>query len=173
MTCAGATFWIACLGVLEHVVANMDSLDSGFFCCSTLGPKPSPGNWTKIKSFLGLASWSYYRHFVPGFASVAGPLYQLTEPIKGLAWILPVPAPKKIFFFPRDQKKIEQEREEGEVAWHTSPRWSPRRIEPLFSTSRSNCWVWFEWKFHCCWTRWLVNVLVMVIKRSYHTGSDE
>ena len=30
-----------------------------FFSCSTLGPKPSPGNRTEIKSFLGLAS--YYR----------------------------------------------------------------------------------------------------------------
>ena len=38
---------------------------------------PVPESPTEVKSFLGLAS--YYRRFVPGFASVAKPLYQLTE----------------------------------------------------------------------------------------------
>lgn len=44
MTRAGATIWLVCLVVLEHVVANMDSFDSGLFSCSTPGPKPSPRN---------------------------------------------------------------------------------------------------------------------------------
>ena len=38
---------------------------------------PTPGSPAEVKSFLGLAS--YYRRFVPGFASIAKPLYKLTE----------------------------------------------------------------------------------------------
>ena len=45
---------------------------------------PTPESSTEIKSFLGLAS--YYRRFFPGFAGVARPLYQLTEPNKGFEW---------------------------------------------------------------------------------------
>lgn len=45
---------------------------------------PTPESSTEMKSFLGLAS--YYRRFVPGFAGVARPLYQLTEPNKGFEW---------------------------------------------------------------------------------------
>ena len=36
-----------------------------------------PENATEVKSFLGLAS--YYRRFVPNFASVARPVNKLTE----------------------------------------------------------------------------------------------
>ena len=43
---------------------------------------PVPTDLTKLRQFLGLAS--YYRHFVPGFAKVAHPLYQLMK--KGVAF---------------------------------------------------------------------------------------
>ena len=36
---------------------------------------PVPTDLTKLRQFIGLAS--YYRHFIPGFAKVAHPLYQL------------------------------------------------------------------------------------------------
>jgi len=46
---------------------------------------PVPETPTEVKSFLGLAS--YYRRFVPGFASIAKPLYQLTENnLKSFEW---------------------------------------------------------------------------------------
>ena len=45
---------------------------------------PVPESATEVKSFLGLAT--YYRRFVPGFASIARPLYQLTEPTKEFEW---------------------------------------------------------------------------------------
>ena len=41
---------------------------------------PIPASSVEVKSFLGLAA--YYRHFVPGFATVARPLFQLTEHTK-------------------------------------------------------------------------------------------
>ena len=36
-----------------------------------------PTDVTKVRQFLGLAS--YYRHFVPGFSSIATPLHSLTK----------------------------------------------------------------------------------------------
>jgi len=45
---------------------------------------PVPESSGEVKSFLGLAS--YYRRFVPGFASTARPLYQLTEPNNDFEW---------------------------------------------------------------------------------------
>ena len=45
---------------------------------------PVPESSTEVKSFLRLAS--YYRRFVAGFASIARPRYQLTEPTKEFEW---------------------------------------------------------------------------------------
>jgi len=45
---------------------------------------PVPENATRVKSFLGLAG--YYRRFVPNFASVARPLYKLTEANVDFSW---------------------------------------------------------------------------------------
>ena len=45
---------------------------------------PVPESSGEVKSFLGLAS--YYRRFAPGFARIARPLYQLTEPTKDFEW---------------------------------------------------------------------------------------
>ena len=36
-----------------------------------------PTDATKVRQFLGLAS--YYRKFIPGFATIAGPLHALTK----------------------------------------------------------------------------------------------
>ena len=38
---------------------------------------PMPTDVTKVRQFLGLAP--YYRHFVPGFSSIATPLHALTK----------------------------------------------------------------------------------------------
>ena len=45
---------------------------------------PVPENATEVRSFFGLAS--YYRRFVPNFASVARPLNKLTEANVDFAW---------------------------------------------------------------------------------------
>ena len=58
----------------------------------TTGPKktvvirywPQPQNVTELRSFLGFCS--YYRKFVPNFASLAKPLHALTEQSKKFIW---------------------------------------------------------------------------------------
>ena len=43
-----------------------------------------PETVTEVRSFLGLAS--YYRRFIQGFASIAGPLHRLTEKNRPFVW---------------------------------------------------------------------------------------
>ena len=45
---------------------------------------PRPQSIRDIRSFLGLAG--YYRKFIPGFATVAAPLVQLTEKTSSFCW---------------------------------------------------------------------------------------
>ena len=45
---------------------------------------PTPPNKLAVQQFLGLAS--YYRRFVPDFASIAQPLHRLTEKIVPFVW---------------------------------------------------------------------------------------
>lgn len=45
---------------------------------------PRPGTKTEVRSFLGLCS--YYRRFVPSFASIAKPLHVLTEERSPFVW---------------------------------------------------------------------------------------
>ena len=45
---------------------------------------PKPVDLKSLRSFLGLMS--YYRHFVPGFLSVAQPLYALTKKDAPFEW---------------------------------------------------------------------------------------
>ena len=45
---------------------------------------PTPQDATTVRQFLGLSS--YYRRFVPGFAQVAAPLYQLTKKNVQFEW---------------------------------------------------------------------------------------
>ena len=45
---------------------------------------PIPASSVEVKSFLGLAA--YYRRFVPGFATMARPLFQFTEHTKEFEW---------------------------------------------------------------------------------------
>jgi phospholipid-translocating ATPase len=45
---------------------------------------PRPQSITDLRSFLGLAG--YYRKFIPGFATVAAPLVQLTEKTSAFCW---------------------------------------------------------------------------------------
>jgi hypothetical protein len=45
---------------------------------------PRPQSIRYIRSFLGLAG--YYRKFIPGFATVAAPLVQLTEKTSSFCW---------------------------------------------------------------------------------------
>lgn len=45
---------------------------------------PTPKNVTEVRSFLGLAN--YYRRFIPGFARIALPLYELTKKHQIFEW---------------------------------------------------------------------------------------
>ena len=45
---------------------------------------PVPNDLTSLRSFLGLAS--YYRRFVPGFSTIAGPLYGLLRKNTEFLW---------------------------------------------------------------------------------------
>ena len=45
---------------------------------------PPPDDLTSLRSFLGLAS--YYRRFVPGFSTIAGPLYLLLQKNTNFLW---------------------------------------------------------------------------------------
>ena len=45
---------------------------------------PVPTNVAEVRSYLGLCT--YYRRFVPGFASVAAPLHRLTKKGVGFVW---------------------------------------------------------------------------------------
>ena len=45
---------------------------------------PRPQNLHELRSFLGL--YTYYRRFVPNFASVAASLHELTKKSKAYQW---------------------------------------------------------------------------------------
>ena len=61
---------------LGHVVSE-DGIKTDPKKIERVSRWPTPGSLAEVKSFLGLAS--YYRRFVPGFASIVKPLYKLTE----------------------------------------------------------------------------------------------
>lgn len=61
---------------LGHVVSE-DGIKTDPKKIEKVNNWPVPQTPTEVKSFLGLAS--YYRRFVNGFASIAKPLYRLTE----------------------------------------------------------------------------------------------
>jgi len=45
---------------------------------------PLPHDLTSLRSFLGMAP--YYRRFIPGFSTIAGPLYALTHKNVEFMW---------------------------------------------------------------------------------------
>ena len=45
---------------------------------------PVPHDVASLRSFLGLAS--YYRHFIPRFSTIAGPLFVLTQKNEDFVW---------------------------------------------------------------------------------------
>jgi hypothetical protein len=64
------------LKFLGHIVANGTVLPDPAKIAA-VREFPEPTTVTAVKSFLGLAN--YYRKFIPGFAIIAKPLYQLTR----------------------------------------------------------------------------------------------
>ena len=68
---------------LGHVV-SADGVQTDPKKLSAVEQFPTPTEVKSLRSFLGLAS--YYRRFVPGFSSVAGPLYALTKKDVSFVW---------------------------------------------------------------------------------------
>ena len=68
---------------LGHVV-SADGIQTDPRKLVTVKQFPTPTDVKCLHSFLGLAS--YYRRFVPGFSSVAGPLYALTKKDVSFTW---------------------------------------------------------------------------------------
>lgn len=78
---AKCTFATSNLCYLGHLIDN-EGIRPDPNKLEAIDKFPSPANISSLKSFLGLAS--YYRRFVPGFARLATPLYELLK--KGMKW---------------------------------------------------------------------------------------
>ena len=68
---------------LGHVVSR-EGLQADPAKVQAIEGVPTPRTVREVRSFLGLAS--YYRRFVPGFATVARPLHRLLEKPHGWEW---------------------------------------------------------------------------------------
>ena len=68
---------------LGHIISQ-DGVQVSPVKVSAVKEWPTPINVTDVRSFLGTAS--YYRRFIKDFASIASPLYQLTEKHTRFYW---------------------------------------------------------------------------------------
>ena len=58
---------------------------------------PSPQHLHELRSFIGLCS--YYRRFIQGFATLAGPLHELTKKKVKFQWTSKEESAMEIYFY--------------------------------------------------------------------------